>query len=195
VTRLMPRTPWRSLPSPRGGGEPQKGSRPLEGVELQELVRAAQRGDPLAMAALVRALAPYVGRICGAIALADGDDAMQETMIQVLRNLRSLREPAALHGWVRRIAVREALRLAQARARQVPVEHVADQAADDQPGLRLELVDTLRRLRPDQRVVLVLRDLEGFTEAETAGLLSVEVGTVKSRLHRARRAFRERWRP
>jgi RNA polymerase sigma factor (sigma-70 family) len=164
-------------------------------VELQELVRAAQRGDPLAMAALVRALAPYVGRICGAIALADGDDAMQETMIQVLRNLRSLREPAALHGWVRRIAVREALRLAQARARQVPVEHVADQAADDQPGLRLELVDTLRRLRPDQRVVLVLRDLEGFTEAETAGLLSVEVGTVKSRLHRARRAFRERWRP
>jgi RNA polymerase sigma factor (sigma-70 family) len=167
-------------------------------VELHDLVRAAQRGDPLAMAALVRALAPYVGRICGAIALADGDDAMQETMIQVLKCLPSLREPAALHGWVRRIAVREALRLAQARARQVPVEHVADQAdqaADDQPGLRLELVDTLRRLRPDQRAVLVLRDLEGFTEAETAGLLSVEVGTVKSRLHRARRAFRERWRP
>jgi RNA polymerase sigma factor (sigma-70 family) len=164
-------------------------------VELQELVRAAQRGDPLAMSALVRAIAPYVGRICGAIALADGDDAMQETMIQVLRNLRSLREPAALHGWVRRIAVREAVRLAQARDRQVPVEQVADQAADDQPGLRVEVADTLRRLRPDQRAVLVLRDLEGFTEAETAGLLSVEVGTVKSRLHRARRAFRDRWQP
>jgi RNA polymerase sigma factor (sigma-70 family) len=164
-------------------------------VELQELVRAAQRGDPLAMAALLRALAPYVGRICGAIALADGDDALQETMIQILKNLPSLREPAALRGWVRRIAVREALRLAQARNRQVPVERVGDQATDDQPGLRLELADTLRRLHPDQRAVLVLRDLEGFTEAETAGLLSVEVGTVKSRLHRARRAFRERWRP
>ena len=164
-------------------------------MELQELVRAAQRGDPLAMAALLRALAPYVGRICGAIALADGDDAMQETMVQVLRHLRSLREPAALQGWVRRIAVREALKLARARTRQVPVEQVAEQAADDQPGLRLELADTLRRLHPDQRAVLVLRDLEGFTEAETAGLLSIEVGTVKSRLHRARRAFRERWRP
>jgi DNA-directed RNA polymerase specialized sigma24 family protein len=43
--------------------------------------------------------------------------------------------------------------------------------------------------------VLVLRDLEGFTEAEAAALLGVEAGTVKSRLHRARRAFRDRWQP
>jgi RNA polymerase sigma factor (sigma-70 family) len=164
-------------------------------VELAELVRAAQRGDPLAMAALVRAVAPYVGRICGSIALADGDDAMQETMIQVLRHLRSLREPGALRGWLRRIAVREALKLARARARQIPIEQVAEQATDDQSGLRLEVADTLRRLSPDQRTVLVLRDLEGFTEAEAAAVLRVEVGTVKSRLHRARRAFRERWQP
>jgi RNA polymerase sigma factor (sigma-70 family) len=165
------------------------------GVELQELVRAAQRGDPLAMAALVRAIAPYVGRICGSIALADGDDAMQETMIQVLRHLRSLREPAALQGWLRRIALREALKLARARARQIPVEHVPEPATEDGSGLRLEVVDTLRRLRPDQRAVLILRDLEGFTEAEAAAELGIEIGTVKSRLHRARRAFRDRWRP
>jgi RNA polymerase sigma factor (sigma-70 family) len=164
-------------------------------VELQELVRAAQRGDPLAMAALVRAIAPYVGRICGSIALQDGDDAMQETMIQVLKHLRSLREPAALQGWLRRIAVREALRLARTRARQIPVEHAPEPATGDKTGLRLELVDTLRRLHPDQRAVLVLRDLEGFTEAEAAALLGVEAGTVKSRLHRARRAFRDRWQP
>jgi RNA polymerase sigma factor (sigma-70 family) len=116
-------------------------------------------------------------------------------MIQLLKHLRSLREPAALQGWLRRIAVREALRLTRARARQVPVEQVPGLGADDQPGLRLELVDTLRRLRPNQRAVLVLRDLEGFTEAEAAALLEVQVGTVKSRLHRARRAFRDRWQP
>jgi RNA polymerase sigma factor (sigma-70 family) len=164
-------------------------------VELPELVRAAQRGDPLAMAALMQAVAPYVGRICGAIALADGEDAMQETMIQVLKHLRSLREPAALRGWLRCIAVREALKLARARARQVPVEHVAEQATQERSGLHVELADTLRRLRPDQRAVLVLRDLEGFTEAQAAAVLGVEVGTVKSRLHRARRAFRDRWQP
>ena len=82
---------------PTGGGEPSGGFPPLGGV--QELVRRAQRGDPAAVDALVRELSPYVGRICGAIALDDGDDAMQETFIAVLRNLRSLREPAALHGW------------------------------------------------------------------------------------------------
>jgi RNA polymerase sigma factor (sigma-70 family) len=54
---------------------------------------------------------------------------------------------------------------------------------------------TLRRLSPDQRAVLVLRDLEGLSEAEAAALLRIEVGTAKSRLHRARRAFRNRWQP
>jgi RNA polymerase sigma factor (sigma-70 family) len=164
-------------------------------VELEELVRAAQRGDPLAMSALLRAVAPDVGRICGSIALVDGDDAMQETMIQALKHLRSLREPAALQGWLRRIAVREALKLARARARQVPVEQVAERTTEDGAGLRLEVVDTLRRLSPDQRAVLVLRDLEGLSEAEAAALLRIEVGTAKSRLHRARRAFRNRWQP
>jgi RNA polymerase sigma factor (sigma-70 family) len=144
------------------------------------------------MAALLRALAPYVGRIWGAIALQDGDDAMQETMIQVLKHLRSLREPAAVHGWVRRIAVREALKLAQARRTLVAVEHPPERPSGD-AAMRVEVADTLRQLSPQQRAVLLLRDLEGFGEAEAAALLEVEVGTVKSRLHRARTAFRRRW--
>jgi DNA-directed RNA polymerase specialized sigma24 family protein len=139
-------------------------------MDLEELVRAAQRGEPLALAALLRALGPYVGRICGAIALDDGDDAMQETMIRVLKGIRRLREPAALHGWVRRIAVREALKLAPARRPLVPVEQL-----------------------PEQRAILLLRELEGFTEAEAAALLDIPAGTAKSRLHRARQAFRRRW--
>jgi RNA polymerase sigma factor (sigma-70 family) len=161
-------------------------------VELQELVRQAQRGEPLAMAALLHTLAPHVGRICGAIALDDGDDAMQETMIQVLRHLRSLREPAALHGWVRRIAVREAIKLARARRALVPVEHLPERPAGD-AAVRVEIADTLRQLSPHRHAVLLLRDLEGFSEAEAAALLEVEVGTVKSRLHRARTAFQRRW--
>ena len=76
-------------------------------------MRAARRGDAAAMDALVRELTPYVSRVCGAIALDRGDDAMQETFVAVLRNLRSLREPAAVYGWVRRIAVREAIRAAR----------------------------------------------------------------------------------
>ena len=162
-------------------------------MDLEDVVRAAKRGEPLALAALLRALGPYVGRICGAIALDDGDDAMQETMIRVLKGIHRLREPAALHGWVRRIAVREALELARTRRTLVPVEQVPEPPNGMAPELRVEVADTLRQLTPEQRAILVLRELEGFAEAEAAALLDLPVGTAKSRLHRARRAFRRRW--
>ena len=61
---------------------------------MEDQVTAAQRGDPLAMDALLTELAPWVGRLCSAIALSRGEDAMQETLILVLRNLPTLREPA-----------------------------------------------------------------------------------------------------
>jgi RNA polymerase sigma factor (sigma-70 family) len=163
-------------------------------MELERHVRAAQEGNPLAMAALLRGLAPYVGRICGSIALDDGDDAMQETMIRVLKGIRSLRDPAALHAWVRRIAVREATKLALARGDPIPVERLPERAAHDTAEVGAEIADVLRQLSPQQRAILVLRDLEGLSEAEAAELLDLEIGTVKSRLHRARRAFRGRWR-
>jgi RNA polymerase sigma-70 factor (ECF subfamily) len=146
------------------------------------------------MDALVRALMPYVGRLCGAIALDRGDDAMQETFIAVLRNLRSLREPAALHGWVRRIAVREAIRAAGAGDE--PVDPAQLSPATEEPVDVATAVDvraTLAALAPRQRAILVLRDVDGLTEAEVAELTGVPEGTVKSRLHRARHAFARRW--
>ncbi|MDQ1374139.1 MAG: hypothetical protein QOJ09_1477 [Actinomycetota bacterium] len=156
-------------------------------------MRLAQRGDGLAVSALIRELSPYVGRICGAIALDDGDDAMQEAFIAIVRNLGSLREPAAVWGWARRIAVREAVRTAKRRRATVPLD--ATLAAPVGADLA-EVVDvraTLEALAPEQRVILVLRDLEGVSEAEAAALLDVAPGTVKSRLHRARAAFRRGW--
>jgi RNA polymerase sigma factor (sigma-70 family) len=149
------------------------------------------------MDALVRALMPYVGRVCGAIALDRGDDAMQETFIAVLRNLRSLREPAALHGWVRRIAVREAIRVAR-RPHEDPVApemFVGEPAAPVDTATVLDVRSTLAHLAPEQRAVLILRDVDGLSEADTARLLGIPEGTVKSRLHRARGAFARRWDP
>lgn len=167
---------------PFGGGAPPG--------DVHDLVRGAQRGDPVAMDELVRALVPYVTRVCGAIALERGDDAVQETFIAVLRRIGQLREPAALYGWVRSIAVREAVRVARAG-------RGAGTAVDDVPA-RLPDLDAvldvraaLAELTPEQRAVLVLRDLDGLSEAEVAGLLQVPAGTVKSRLHRARSALKE----
>jgi RNA polymerase sigma factor (sigma-70 family) len=156
------------------------------------LVRAAQRGDPMALGELMEILAPYIGRICGPIALQDGPDATQEALITILRGIRSLKEPAALFGWVRVIAVREAVRVARRTARPsaIPVEEVS--AASD-PELAVDVADTLARLTPEHRAVLMLRYVEGLDEIQAAQILSVPPGTVRSRLFRARRGFRKAW--
>lgn len=156
-------------------------------------MRRAQRGDGLAVSALIRELSPYVGRICGAIALDDGDDAMQEAFIAIVRNLESLQEPAAVWGWARRIAVREAMRVAKRRPVTVPLDVNAAAPLGADVADVVDVRATLEALAPEQRMILVLRDIEGVTEAEAAALLDVAPGTAKSRLHRARAAFRRRW--
>jgi RNA polymerase sigma factor (sigma-70 family) len=148
----------------------------------------------MAMSALVRELMPWIGRICGSIALDRGDDAAQETLIVVLRNLPALREPAALRAWVRRIAVRESVRVATG-TRDRPVADVSEREPPDVDlDGSIDVRATLAALPPHQRAVLVLRYLEDLSEEQTAELLGVEPGTVKSRAHRARQAFEERWR-
>ena len=163
-------------------------------LHVEDRVQAAKRGDPLAMNSLIGDLMPWISRICGSIALDSGDDAAQETLIVVLRNLPTLREPAALRAWVRRIAVRESVRVAS-RARDVPVGDVSESepsVVDLDDGM--DVRETLSRLSPRYRAVLVLRYLEDLSEEQTAEVLGVEPGTVKSRAHRAKQAFEERWR-
>ena len=69
----------------------------------------------MALEALVRLVTPAIAPVCGAIALDAGDDAMQETLLVILRRISTLREPQALTGWARRNATREAVRVARAR--------------------------------------------------------------------------------
>jgi RNA polymerase sigma factor (sigma-70 family) len=159
-------------------------------VEAQ--VRAAQRGDPSAMDMLLTELAPWVGRLCAAIALDQGEDAMQETLIVVLRNLSALREPAAWRTWVRRIAVREALRMAR-NDRVVTMPDPPEVTISADLDTAIDVWDTLRKLPAQQRAVLVLRNLEDLSEQETAEVLGIPQGTVKSRLHRAQQGFRDYW--
>lgn len=156
------------------------------------LVRAAQKGDTLAMNELLDLLTPYVGRICGPIALSSGDDATQEALLAIFRALRTLRDSAALFGWARQIAVREAVRVARRDSRSTPAELTEVPAAGD-PQLAADIRDVLTRLSPEHRAILTLRDVEGLDEHAAAELLGVPTGTVKSRLHRARDSFRKAW--
>ena len=157
-------------------------------------IRAAQKGDLIAMSDLIDAVMPWVARLCGSIALDAGPDAAQETLIQVMRDLKGLRDPSSFRSWVRRIATREAIRHATRGRRESPVEHTERTLAVSlDPGLRHDVAIVLAELPADQRAILILRDLEGLSEAEAAAELKVARGTIKSRLHRAREAFRKRW--
>ncbi|HEV3173868.1 MAG TPA: RNA polymerase sigma factor [Actinocrinis sp.] len=160
--------------------------------EIADLVRSAQHGDAIAMNALLDRLTPYVGRLCGPIALQDSADAAQEALISVFQNLKALNEPAALYGWVRRIAVREAVRVAQRSARARPAE-LAELPAPGSPELAADIRDVLDRLSPEHRAILVLREIEGLDEKDAAQLLHISPGAAKSRLSRARSSFRKAW--
>lgn len=155
------------------------------------LVRAAQGGDPMAVNDLLDLLTPYIRRLCGPIALDEGADATQEALIVIFRNLSRLKNPAALFGWVRTIAVREAVRVAQRRGSHAELTELP---APGDPQLAADIADVLRRLSPRHRAILLLRDVEGLDEQRAADLLAVPVGTVKSRLARARLSFRKEWR-
>jgi len=174
--------------------EPSTASAPLASVPTPDQIQAAQRGDLIAMGDVLDGLTPWVGRLCGSIALDAGPDAAQETLIQVMRDLGGLRDPTSLRSWVRRIATREAIRQAERRRREPLFDHLEEtEGACLDPTLRRDVARVLSELPPGQRAILVLRDLEGLSEAEAAAELDVARGTIKSRLHRARDAFRERW--
>ena len=183
----------KTAPSPNRR-EPSEPSTPPLAVMTLDQIQAAQSGDALAMGDLIDALLPWVGRLCASIALDAGPDATQDTLIQVMRDLKGLRDPAALRTWVRRIATREAIRHAT-RRRSDPGSPNADLAPGRSldPSLRSDVARVLAELPTDQRIILILRDLEGLSEAEAATELNVAQGTIKSRLHRARDAFRKRW--
>jgi RNA polymerase sigma-70 factor (ECF subfamily) len=147
----------------------------------------------MAMHELLDLLAPYVGRICGPIALDDGPDATQEALIAIFRGIRGLRDPAAVFGWARSIAIREAVRMAR-RSQGARAAELDDVPQSGDPLLAADVRDVLCRLSPEHRAVLVLRDLEGHGEQAVGELLEISTGTVKSRLHRARLSFRKAWR-
>jgi RNA polymerase sigma factor (sigma-70 family) len=155
------------------------------------LVTAAQAGDALALDELIGRLAPVVGRVCRRLAPGVADDAAQEALVAVFRDLPSLRVPEAAVAWAATVASRVAGRMAQRQQREPGPLGFDPAVADAELGV--DIADVLDRLPQDQRDVIVLRDALGWSEHQVAEALRVPVGTVKSRLSRARAAFRSEW--
>jgi RNA polymerase sigma-70 factor, ECF subfamily len=129
----------------------------------------------------------------------DARDVTQDVFVTALRTLRGFRGEAQLSTWLHRVTVNASLDLVRKRSRREgPSVEEMDDAPTDEPGPEAEAIGSVRarevhralgRIAPDQRAVIVLHDLQGLDYAEVAASLDVPVGTVKSRLHRARLAL------
>ena len=173
---------------------------PIEIAKDRSLVDRAHHGDLDAFEELMHARIDAIYRLSYAIVgdEADARDSTQETFIAAWRRIRELRDPDRFDAWLQRIAVNAARMTLRSRGRrrvrEIPsgdVEALAaasDRAAPERPDPD-RLSAALDRLPVEQRSILVLHHLEGHGLAELAEILDVPVGTVKSRLHTARRAL------
>jgi RNA polymerase sigma-70 factor, ECF subfamily len=122
------------------------------------------------------------------------EDLVQETLLKAWRSFHQFRDGSSARAWLYRILIHAFY--GQARKKSVPVVRLEDQVGAG-PGMieRLEMNQALDGLPEEHRTVLLLGVVEGFTCREIAEILSVPIGTVMSRLSRARQGLREKLTP
>ncbi len=161
----------------------------------EQVVSAAQEGDPVAIATLLSGSHAHVRRFAHTLCATpeDAEDATQEALIVLYRKIGTLRATAALASWMFQIVRNECIRRSRlALRRPVPASSVGP-SAEEEALARLEMeriVDSIAALPPDQRAVVVLRDIQGLSGAATAQALGLSRAAMKSHLHRGREAVR-----
>jgi RNA polymerase sigma-70 factor (ECF subfamily) len=172
------------------------------------LIRRARSGDAAAFEVLVNTRIDRCYRLAWSILTNDADaaDATQDALVSAWRQLPRLRDPAVFDGWLNRIVANAALmaRRHRVRLREVSVRPADPGTESPQPEPRQdlhartqmdEMVDNdaigraFDRLRPQDRMILVLHHVEERPVAEIARSLGIPIGTAKWRLHAARGAL------
>jgi RNA polymerase sigma-70 factor (ECF subfamily) len=183
--------------------------RPTCGAVVKEdaqLIDLALAGDTDAFGGLVRRyqdrLYNSIARVCGCGE--EAEDVVQEALIQAFLKLGTFRGRSAFYTWLYRIAFNTAMSRARRRKPTVSLEHVRDMVGTEPidpagtPDMPMEQQErseqvqaALDRLSTEHRVVLVLREMDEFSYDEISEMLQLPVGTVRSRLHRARLQMRD----
>jgi RNA polymerase sigma-70 factor (ECF subfamily) len=172
-----------------------------------ELVRAAQRGDQAAFGELVRRYQRAVYRVAYGLTRnpSDADDLAQETFVRAYQAIGRFRVGEPMFPWLSRIVTNQAFSLFRSRRRrpETPLEPLieagrqwgedndpADQATENEQKEQIE--QAFEQLKPEHQAVLTLRVVQEMSYEEIATALGVPVGTVMSRLSRARAELRIR---
>jgi RNA polymerase sigma-70 factor (ECF subfamily) len=171
-------------------------------MDVDALARAAAAGDRRALDDLLTALRPEALRLCARFLSnrEDAEEACQDTLLAVARGIGGFHGEAAFRTWFYRIAANRSRstyqrlrRRHEGEAAGVPLPDRADpRRTSVVAGTRIDLLEALESLPPEQAEAVALRDVTGLSYGEIATLLGVPDGTVKSRLHEARRQLRRR---
>jgi RNA polymerase sigma-70 factor (ECF subfamily) len=164
------------------------------GPDLTALALAAGQGDHVALRAFVHDTQAQVWQLCAYLASpAQADDLAQETYVRALGALPRYRGEAPAIHWLLRIArntvadeIRRARRRRDAWRRLTRHTSAYDHLAEPDPTGAVDLGQLLHELPHDRREAFVLTQLLGFRYAEAASICDVPVGTIRSRVTRAR---------
>jgi RNA polymerase sigma-70 factor (ECF subfamily) len=157
-------------------------------------VRGAQRGSAAHLDALFHAYWPRAHRAAYLVVhdAALAEDIAQEAFLSAVRNLDRFDRRRPFGPWLHRIVVNRAIDAARARTLRRESELDERVPAPEQPGpADRSVLAALAALPPEQRAVVVLRHLLGYTPGEIARLLELPRGTVNSRLRRGLDAMRD----
>jgi RNA polymerase sigma-70 factor (ECF subfamily) len=161
-----------------------------ETAGLVAVALAAGRGDPAALTDLVTRTSAVVWRVCAALVdRGCADDLTQDTYLRAARSLASYRGDSEPLPWLltiaRRVCAEEIARRQRERQATTRLATQRPVPADDAAG-RVELLDALHRLPPARREALVLTCVVGLPYADAAAVCGCPVGTIRSRVARAR---------
>lgn len=181
----------------------------------QELVRRVQAGDQTAFNLLVLKYQHRVLKLVGRFVndQAEAEDVAQEAFLKAYRALASFRGDSAFYTWLYRIAINTA-KNALVSQRRRPVDFDLDLQDPDQydrqaklkesdtpegvlltDEIRAVVEEAMEQLPEDLRTAIVLRELEGLSYEEIAEAMDCPVGTVRSRIFRAREAIDKKLKP
>jgi len=190
-------------------GQPRPTSQVTVSADDHQLIAECLKGDSTAFGQLMRR---YQDRLYNTIYrlvdhAEDAQDVVQEAFLNAYQSLDSFKGDSLFFTWLYRIAVNTAISLKRKKRVVLSIEagrsgeggiEPLDTSEASRPAHGLEqaeqerrIQDALSRLSPEHRAVLVLKDMEGQKYEVMAEILQVPIGTIRSRLHRARSELRE----
>jgi RNA polymerase sigma-70 factor (ECF subfamily) len=182
----------------------------------RELVERAQRGDKHAFGLLVSKYQRKLSRLLSRFVKdqAEVEDVAQEAFVKAYRALPSFRGDSAFYTWLYRIGINTAKNYLVAMGRRAPTvtDFDSEEAEEFDGGDQLRDINTpesllmtkqiantvneaMRQLPEELRAAIQLREIEGLSYEEIAAAMDCPIGTVRSRIFRAREAIAERLRP